>query len=365
MVETMKEKEEAVNKLRAELTVKQRNMEEDKAVQESRSDPESVASSLTTSTTGSSLVNLKTYQHKKRIAESEDSDHHKKDRKINISSVSTNEDSSEDRGSRGPSAQSFCIDKTVSSVSSSNNSGSGGSCSGGGRTGQEQPIRVSADEFTQPSSSSISSDAAVASENSSRDHHKDVVFNNVKRAGLKRPPEEVASLERSFELDYEEVFDNSNTPQLIAGTSGKIVTWNRCFLKATGLSESDVERMTIFSLVKPNKLANFFEIVAEALRSNDDPSYPSSLRSKEKPRDEDTESAKSSNESQPSNEPQGRQWNYAAMTLPCIDFPAMKARRAAGNPDTSEIDPLHVTVSANTSPCLKSHLYRRSNVLPP
>jgi hypothetical protein len=105
MVETMKEKEEAVNKLRAELTVKQRNMEEDKAVQESRSDPESVASSLTTSTTGSSLVNLKTYQHKKRIAESEDSDHHKKDRKINISSVSTNEDSSEDRGSRGPSAQ--------------------------------------------------------------------------------------------------------------------------------------------------------------------------------------------------------------------------------------------------------------------
>jgi PAS domain-containing protein len=365
MVKTMKEKEEAVNKLRAELTVKQRNME-DSAGQESRSDPESVASSLTTSTTRSSPVNnLKAYQHQKRKAESEDSDEHKKRRKSTISSDSTNEDSSEDRGSRGLSAQSLDTDKTLSTVSdmtdsnrgsSSNNSGSAGSGSGNGRTDPDQPIRVSADEFTageQPSSSSISSDAAVASENSSLDrnsgsrnhHHKDVVFNNVKRAGLKRPPPEVTSLERSFELDYEEVFDNSNTPQLIAGTSGKIVTWNRCFLKATGLSRSDVERMTIFSLVKPNKLANFFEIVAEALRSNDDPSYPSSLRSKENPTDEDTKSAKSGNES---NEPQGRQWNYSAMTLPCIDFPAMKARRAAGNPDASKIDPLHVTITLMT-----------------
>merc|ERR1711957_1000569 len=76
--------------------------------------------------------------------------------------------------------------------------------------------------------------------------------------------------ERSFELNYEEVFDKSNIPQLIASTSGKIVTWNECFAKATGYRKSEIERMTIFSLVKPENLAKFFEIVAAALRPPDD-----------------------------------------------------------------------------------------------
>jgi hypothetical protein len=185
--------------------------------------------------------------------------------------------------------------------------------------------RVSADETDeeQPSSSINSSDAAMASKKSSRDRHsgghrkhKDVVFNNEKkRSDRKRKPEEVTSLERSFQLDYEEVFDKSNIPQVIAATSGKIVTWNECFIKATGLRKSEVERMTIFSLVKPDKLSNFFEIVAAALQ----------------PDNEDEENDKNG--------------NYAAMTLPCIDFPAaMKNRRKSGERSRHN-DPLHVTVS--------------------
>jgi PAS domain-containing protein len=333
MIEVMKEKEEAVKKLRSDLEVKQLKIEEDKALQESRSDPESVVSNLTSSTTGSGQAcHQNSGNDKKRKADSEVSSGNKKHRSRNMSSASTNEDSSggEDRGSRGPSARSFSTDKTVSSVSditdsnrgsSSNNSGSGS----GSEVPTERVSRVSADEADeeQPSSSCISSDAAVLRENSSRDRHssghrkhKDVVFNKEKkRSDRKRKPEEVTSLERSFELDYEEVFDNSNIPQLIAATSGKIVTWNECFIKATGLRKSEVERMTIFSLVKPDKLSNFFEIVAAALRPDDEDDEP--------PETDD----------------------YAAMTLPCIDFPAaMKNRRKSGE-RSHHNDPLHVTVT--------------------
>ena len=194
---------------------------------------------------------------KRNLPASEDSSGENNNKKLRLSgsrneySISTAGDSSgEDRGSRRPNAQSFSIDKTVSSVSditdsnrgsSSNNSGSG---SGSGAT--EPVSHVSADEGDdrQPSTSSISSDAAVASEKSSRDrhsgsrhNHKDVVFNNDKRSDRKRPPKEVTSLEQSFELDYEEVFNKSNIPQLIASTSGRVVTWNDCFLSHQNVQE--------------------------------------------------------------------------------------------------------------------------------
>jgi PAS domain-containing protein len=341
MVKTMKEKEEVVKKLKTELTVKQDRMEEDKTVQESRSDPESVTSSLTSSTS-SSRVDVKASMEKKRKANSEASGDLEKRCAAphNMSSVSSNGDSSgEDRASSGPTAQSISIDKTVSSVSdvtdSNRGSSSNNSGSGSGSRSTEQMSRLSVDEGkeAQPSLSSISSDAAVASEKSSQDHHsgsrqhnhKDVIFSNKKRSGRMKSPVEVTSLERSFELNYEEVFDNSNVPQLIAGTSGKIVTWNKGFLKATGLRQSHLERMTIFSLVKLDKLSNFFEMVAEALRCNNEQATPDNSGNK-------------------GNSPK----KYAAMTLPCIDFPAMKKLRKKGSSDeTSAGDRLHVTVSRN------------------
>ena len=348
MVKSTKEKEETVNMLKADLSAKEQKREEEKA-QESRSDPESVMSSLTSSTTTSSRTNTKAEKEIKRKADNDATGGHKKHRTNNTSSVSTNEDSSgEDRGSHGPSANSISIDKTVSSVSdlTDSNRGSSSNNSGSGSGSTEHGSRISTDEEERPSSSSISSDAAVASERSSRDRHsggshhhghKDVVFNNTgNRTVRMRPPEEITSLQRNFELDYEEVFVKSNIPQLIAATSGKIVAWNSCFLKASGLRKSEVERMTIFSLVMPNKLSNFFEIVAQALRLGDEHSGSDSNSS-------DRESSKNDSDSTENHsEKISRNWNYAAMTLPCIDFPVMKERKEAGILVESS---LYVTVS--------------------
>lgn len=376
-----------------------------------------------------------------------------------VSSEATAEDSSGDdrggsgSGSGGPSAQGCSISKTISTVSDitdsnrgscSNNSGSGGGSSDDGPTELEsRESSGNGEDEDEPSNSSISSDAAVASEKTSRDRntgHKDVVFNNDKRMSRKRPPEEVTSLERSFELNYEEVFDKSNIPQLIASTSGKIATWNECFIKATGYRKSEIERMTIFSLVKPENLANFFDIVAAALRpnecsekndcsekstkANDKPSTredkemennvsPSRdthssatvdismmecktekdgeegrntdlrkdesdvgynkdstrLISKERVDDankpvegtnfissignssnttvkEESQGWKESTNQMKEESTANNLLGYTAMTLPCIDFPAMRKRnQAAADSDSINIPPLHVTVT--------------------
>jgi hypothetical protein len=78
------------------------------------------------------------------------------------------------------------------------------------------------------------------------------------------------------------------------------------------MSASDVERATIFSFVKSSRLSNLFEIVAKSLRSAD----PNEADSRD-------ESRKNSN----SGESISTNWNYDAMTLPCIRFPAEHARQ--------------------------------------
>lgn len=325
MIKLTSEKKDENTKLNSELDEKRRKLEredEEKAMQEGRSDPESVTSSLTSDTTMSTARHKQQEETsgesggdddtKKRklpsndgnlevVSSGDDSNNNLNDANNNSHSSSSNKkhriSSSEEGGSAGTGSGSSNsrtesgsggsgsggISKTISSVSelTDSNRGSSSNNSGGGISDDlptEQDSRESAsgimeDGVDQPSISSISSDAAVASEKTNRDRntgHKDVVFNNDKRMGRKRPPEEVTSLERTFELNYEEVFHKSNIPQLIATTSGKIVSWNQCFGKATGFRKSEIERMTIFSLVKPENLANFFEIVGAALRPDDE-----------------------------------------------------------------------------------------------
>lgn len=368
MIKTEKEKEDAIDKLKSELKVKKRKIEEDKSAQESRSDPESVISSLTSDTNGTQRHSWSNANKKQKLAQPQDhskSLHHMSSH--NMSSVSTTEESSgggEDRtssrsgtgsGSGDPSAQGFSVDKTdatgVSDItdSKSNTSGSG---SGNGSGNTESVTR----DECQPSTSTISSDAAVASVKSSLGHpvgehqhsHKDVVVNHAKRSHRKRPPQEVSSIERNVGVDYEEIFTMSNIPQIIATTSGKIVRWNQCFLKATGIRRSEVERMTIFSLVKPEKLSNFFEIVSLALKEEtlstpDDDNNNNEVESDGTTGDfvEEVDSGK--NESEQASADTSRRANYAAMTLPCVDFPAMK-KRWEKDPLNRE-DNLHVTVS--------------------
>jgi hypothetical protein len=103
------------------------------------------------------------------------------------------------------------------------------------------------------------------------------------------------------------------------------------------LRKGEVERMTIFSLVKPEKLGSFFEIVAAALRTDLESDTPTTVTTEEK-------ELESVNETKDSSE---RKWDYAAMTLPCIDFPAMKKRRTESEA-TSHFDPLYVTVTLMT-----------------
>ena len=100
-----------------------------------------------------------------------------------------------------------------------------------------------------------------------------------------------------------------------------IATGNEFFLKATGISRPGVKGLTIFSLVKPEKLSNLFEIVAKALRKDPVPIATGSA-------DSTTPESDS-------------KLNYDSMTLPCIEFPA---NREQSNSDET-VNPLHVTVT--------------------
>jgi len=470
MIAFTSEKEKKNEKLKSDLDEKRRQIErenEDKAMQEGRSDPESVTSCLTSDTTLCSL-RYKEAEERNGGGGNNSSNNKRKlsidnrdggsprdtndNRYCMISSEATSEESSvEERegssgsgsGDGGPNVHGCSISKTISTVSdmtdsnrgsSSNSSGSGGGSSDDVPTEQDSPSGNYDDE-DQPSTGSISSDAAVVGEKTSRDRHschKDVVFINDKWMSRQKRLEEVTSLERSFELNYEEVFNKSNIPQLIANTSGKIVTWNECFAKATGYRQSEIERMTIFSLVKPENLANFFEIVAAALRPSDEDTEINNEEKNqsrtmteeqskknlcEKDDNEPTKSAVSSSlggdecatttttttttttvngcskekEDEEGGNPmkddnsnnveeeiimkvegklRGDDFkkcakeetqkiqkeeceampehllDYTAMTLPCIDFPAMiKRNQAAADSDTDAIPPLHLTVT--------------------
>merc|ERR1712238_360128 len=400
MIASTSEKEKKNEKLKSDLDEKRRQIErenEEKAIQEGRSDPESVTSCLTSDTTLSSSRQNGGGNNNRNGGSLPDT-HNKKN--CIVSSETTSEESSgEDRegssgsgsGDGGPNAHGCSISKTISTISdmtdsnrgsSSNSSGSGGGSSDDVPTEQDSPSGIDDDE-EQPSVGSISSTATVVSKKTSRDRHschKDVVFNTDNWMSRKKRPEEVTSLERSFELNYEEVFNKSNIPQLIANTSGKIVTWNECFAKATGYRHSDIERMTIFSLVKPENLANFFEIVAAALRPSDEDmeihnegnhsktmttttttvNKCSNIDEKEivlkvegKLGGDDFEKcAKEETEKMEKEECEAMPehlLDYTAMTLPCIDFPAMvKRNQAAADSDSASIPPLHLTVTLMT-----------------
>ena len=73
LIKVTKEKEEAVNKAKSDLQMKERKVEEEKALQESRSDPESVMSSLTASTGDSGNSNASNNHHSAKKVSSENS----------------------------------------------------------------------------------------------------------------------------------------------------------------------------------------------------------------------------------------------------------------------------------------------------
>lgn len=124
-------------------------------------------------------------------------------------------------------------------------------------------------------------------------------------------------------------------------------TGNKFFLKATGLRQDSVQRLTIFSLVQPEKLANLFEMVAEALRQNPTTvSESSSANSSSSSNQTTSESTPSSSNDDVAAAPTPAAKAkppatelYAAMTLPCTSF----VKAPAGEADKE--DPLYMTVT--------------------
>jgi len=355
MIKETKQKEETIKKLNSDLEVKKRKIEEDKSAQESRSDPESVTSSLTSDTNASlrhTRLKACTPPTKKqkvtgdvnvndgstmRAAHTTSSQ--------NMSSIATNEDSSgggEDRGSGGsgtgsggPSAQGFSVDKTeitgVSDLTDSNRASSSSNSGSGDGSGKTQSVSQNPVEQSQPSGNSISSDAAVASQRTthgnefSKEHqhnHKDVVVDHGQRAHRKRSAGAMTSKGKKDDVDYEEIFATSNVPQLIATASGKVVAWNQCFLKATGARRTEAEKMTIFSLVRHDKLSSVFELVAQVLKGSEE---------NEKEDEEKDTRAENAGEMIPSDDKDSaaEKVMQSLAAFPCIDFPAMRKRRAA------------------------------------
>ena len=257
LIKSTEEKEEAVERAKADLEVKERMLEEDNALLEGRSDPESVTSSLTASTANSGKADGTPGDAKpksdansgsKRKAEVlerdavNDTESQKKAKADQAKAVcdakadESNEDSSGvDEGGSGPSGHNISIGKMSSSISELTDSNRGSSDSGVEKRGSHEHaahkkrLRSDDDESSDlPSSSSISSTAAVLRGAGSRhrDHgHADVVIKEKKhcRHHRKRFRKERSSLDHKFVIDYEEVFLTSNVPQIIATPAGRIV----------------------------------------------------------------------------------------------------------------------------------------------
>lgn len=246
LVKTTEEKEEAVEKAKSDLEVKERKLEEDKALLEGRSDPESVTSSLTASTASSRKGGDAPHDAKqvsdtsngaKRKAEEMDDDsaNDVEFKKAKAEESGIDSSGGDDGGSgSGPQGHNISIGKMSSSVSELTDSNRGSSDSGGEKVGahngaahKKHPRSEDDENVDLPSSSSVSSTAAVLRGGGSHhcdDGHADVIIRTKKHARHgKRFRDERSSLHRKFAVDYEEVFLTSNVPQILATPAGRII----------------------------------------------------------------------------------------------------------------------------------------------
>ena len=306
LVKITEEKEAVVKKTQCDLEATRSKLDDDK-IQSDRSDPESTTSSLTVSSGsathdkkhnqdgGSTPNTCGTNDKKRHGGASEESHERDADDKHKAKRLRYQESTESGTSSNG-SDLGYTIKmgntESVSDLTDSNKGSSSNSGSGSGSGSDEacsEPAPESARNEEGYSEDDVSSDAAVAVRKED-EQHDSTTKHSKKRKHY--PSSEQMPTQHGFELDYEEVFLNSNIPQLLATTDGRILAWNKFFLKATGFDQESIKKATIFGLVKCSKLANLFEIVAKALR----------------------------NKSQPVG-------NYLATTLPCVKFQACEQRQ--------------------------------------
>lgn len=245
-----------MEKTKRDLEAKRRKIEEERNNATIGSDRESTTSSLTASSDGPCT--------KRSSTDPNHSSNNKKQRTHGNNQESSHSSSANssggDESGKQQEGRTVSCNRMTSSVSDI--TGSKGSSSEGNSSEQPKLEPVP----SNPNPGSILSDAAVAPGLDAPDEVKSPADTTVVVTGS-RTSSDVS--ESSFDLDYKEVFVKSNVPQILATTSGRIVAWNDFFLGATGLRKEDAGRLTIFSLVRSNKLSKLFEIVAAALRTDD------------------------------------------------------------------------------------------------
>ena len=223
-----REKEAAIEQAKIELEAKRRKISDDKAQQNS-SDPESTTSTLTVSSEGHNRS--PPFDTTKRDPpESRGQSRPKRlclrNQKLQESSLSEgssgiNASTSNEASNR---QQGMSIDPMVSSVSDITDSNKGSSNSGSDDSPGQDAVK---------STPTVVSDAAVADvpdtvQDSQPNNIGDVVVRERKTTRGKRSRwDETSAVD---DVDYGEVFQKSNVPQIVASVHGKIVA---CKLKAT------------------------------------------------------------------------------------------------------------------------------------
>ena len=198
-----------MNQAKTELEMTERKLEEEKANFD-RSDPESVASSLTCG----SKKNDKKEDDRKRHSDADNRGKLKKS-KVNDAFSDTSSSNASDESGR-PDMKNISLDKMSSRISDITDSNKESSRGSDGNN-----------EKSLDSSGGVVSNVASCGSNREQVDHADVVVKVRKQqrapgaSNTKNP--ELTSMDADFELDYEEVFVSSNIPQLIATPAGRIV----------------------------------------------------------------------------------------------------------------------------------------------
>ena len=346
MIGSTQTKEDAVEQAKNDLAMSERKLEE-KMLEQSRSDPESVTSSLTANTASMENGQQQGRARRKRNSASATNGMATARKKMRENDSSTDEFSSGD--DQGSEVRKDSINKMSSSISDVTDTNRGSSESGGDRTDtrrQDDNEDDDDDDVAGKPHSCISSTAAVVRGESAHngEHGRSDVVIQVKKGKstkMDSSKKEMSSLERDFDLDYEEVFVASNVPQLLATPSGRVITANAFFLKATGLTKWEAARLTIFSIVQPDKLSDLFQLVAEALRQ--DITECDQTRNNHDTVSSTSDGHSSGHTSRVSGSSDDDQWDYSAITLPCIAFPS-KGQRKHVSP-THHPNPLYMTVT--------------------
>jgi hypothetical protein len=292
-----------LEKTKQDLEAKRRKIEDDNEYQQDPSDPESTISSLTASSGATDLLPDSTAlgeNSKKRRGISSACDTRKakiprnlEEKDSDINEITSTSRTSKSKSTCNPSDKGTLSGESIRHDSHSTEESSKSSCS-----------------QTFGGVSSVGAVARGLHCRSSRASHPDVIVDGYeKRSTIS----EATSMDSSFKLDYEEVFVKSSVPQLLATTAGRIVAWNDMFLKVSGLLASDIDSVTIFSLVRQSELVKLFEIVAATLRSGtmlQGAEFSSNQNSRTVVQPKDTKNPQNLKNAT----------DYTAITLPCATF---------------------------------------------